>query len=116
MSFYRPCCLTPSIRGASTQNDCFQAPPPFAGEVGEEKDINGAKFKAFEVGDNWAGGGQRGTVYRGFRGGTCYELSVQIVVSRAALETQQDVDLFYKEEPEVRVRLMQVLDTFRFVK
>jgi len=60
------------VRGASTQNDCLQAPPPFAGAVGEEKDINGAKFKAFQVGDNWAGGGQRGTVYRGLRGGTCY--------------------------------------------
>jgi hypothetical protein len=55
-------------------------------------------------------------VYRGFRGGTCYELSLQIVVSRAALETQQDVDLFYNEEPEVRVRPMEVLDTFQFVK
>jgi hypothetical protein len=107
------------VPGRSTTNECLQNSDfeeSWVANVRDHVEINGAKFKAFEVSDHWAGGGQSGTVYRSFHSGTCYELSAQVVVSGAAMETQQDVDYFHHEEPMVRARLTHVLHSFRFLK
>jgi len=78
--------------------------------------INHVAFREFEVGDNWAGGGQSGPVYRTFHNGLCYELGIQEVISRAAYDPERDKPLTPEDRAEVQKPLAQVLNSFVFLK
>jgi hypothetical protein len=78
--------------------------------------INHVTFREFEVGDNWAGGGQSGPVYRTFHNGVCYELGIQEVISRAAYDPDRDKPLTPEDRAEVQKPLAQVLNSFVFLK
>ena len=75
--------------------------------------INHVSFTTFEIGDNWAGGGQSG---RTFHAGRCYELGVQTVISRAAYDPENDKAFSRQDRSEVEGRLKQALDSFVFLK
>jgi hypothetical protein len=78
--------------------------------------INHATFKTFEIGDNWAGGGQSGPAYRTFHDGKCYELGIQTVFSRAEYDLGSVKEFTQKDRSEVEGRLRQALNSFVFMK
>jgi hypothetical protein len=78
--------------------------------------INSVAFKVFEIGDNWAGSGQGGPVYRTFHGKKCYELGIQTSVERAAYDPKTSKEFTKQDSEEVQRRLKQALNSFEFVK
>lgn len=78
--------------------------------------INHTAFTTFEIGDNWAGGGQSGPAYRTFHSGKCYELGIQTVLSRAAYDPEAGSVFTDKDRSEVEGRLREALDSFVFLK
>ena len=78
--------------------------------------INHVVFREFEIGDNWAGGGEDGPVYRTFHNNTCYELGIQTVISRAAYDPETDKPVTADDRSKVKAPLQQALNSFRFRK
>lgn len=77
--------------------------------------INGASYEVFEIEDDWAGGGQTGSVYRIFHNERCYELAIQVAISRA--EYDPAVKEFSKQDrAQVEDGLRQALNSFVFTK
>jgi hypothetical protein len=79
------------IEEATTESVCLQGSQNWnTDEIETAKliKINGVAFKVFEIGDNWAGGGQGGPVYRTFHNKKCYELGIQTSVERAAYDPE----------------------------
>src|ERR1700680_2567530 len=67
------------VEGATTEAACLQGSQnwnPDEIEAAKLSKINGVTFNVFEIGTNWAGGGQGGPVYRTFHGKRCYELGI----------------------------------------
>jgi hypothetical protein len=106
------------IKSAKNQKTCLKGSRNWFVISSEPKTttINHVEFREFEVGDNWAGGGQSGPVYRTFHNGACYELGIQEVMSRAAYDPERDKLLTDEDRAEVRKPLAQVLDSFVFLK
>jgi hypothetical protein len=106
------------IKSATNQQVCLKGSQDWLLIKAEPKPkiINHVKFREFEIGDNWAGGGQDGPVYRTFHNAVCYELGIQEILSRAAYDPEVDKPLTKAERDEVQNSLMQVLNSFAFVK
>lgn len=78
--------------------------------------INRVVFNVFEVGDAGMNQGVDGNVYRTFHGNKCYQLSIRMASANSGA-FDGDVSEFTKEDAEeVRGRLEQVRDSFRFLK
>jgi hypothetical protein len=106
------------IRSAKTEKACLDGSSDWFVINSKEgtTTINGVAFKAFEIGDNWAGGGQSGPIYRTFHHDRCYELGMQTVVSRAAYDPETDKEFTKQDGAEVEGRLGQALNSFVFLK
>jgi hypothetical protein len=107
------------IEEATTESDCLQGSQnwnPDERETAKLTKINGVAFKVFEIGDNWAGGGQGGPVYRTFRDTKCYELGIQTSVERAAYDPETSKEFTKQDSDEVQRRMKQALNSFKFVK
>lgn len=106
------------IEEATTENACLQGSQnwnPDEIETAKLTKINGVAFKVFEIGDNWAGGGQGGPVYRTFHDNECYELGIQTSVERAAYDPETSKEFTQQDSDEVQLRLKQALNSFKFV-
>jgi len=106
------------IESAKTEKACLKGSSDWLvlNSNAETTTINGITFKVFEIGDNWAGGGQRGPVYRTFHKDRCYELGMQTVISRAAYDPETDREFTKQDSSEVEGRLGQALNSFVFLK
>ena len=107
------------IEEAATESACLQGSQnwnPDEIEAAKLTEINGVAFKVFEIGDNWAGGGQGGHVYRTFHDKKCYELGIQTSVERAAYDPETSKEFTKQDSDEVQRRLKQSLNSFKFVK
>jgi hypothetical protein len=78
--------------------------------------INHVAFKTSEIGDNWMSGGQSGPAYRAFHNGTCYELGIQTVISRAEYDPGTVKEFTKEDQSEVEGRLRQTINSFVFLK
>lgn len=90
--FFAAMFFVSEIPSAKTEKVCLKGSPNWSvinSKVGTTS-INGVSFKAFEIDDNWAGGGQSGPVYRTFHNERCYELGIQIAVSRGGYDPETD--------------------------
>jgi hypothetical protein len=106
------------IQSAKTENACLKGSPDWfvtSSKAGTTT-INHVTFKTFEIGDNWAGGGQSGPVYRTFHKGKCYELGIQTVTSRAEYDPGTVKEFSKKDGAEVEGRLRQALNSFVFLR
>lgn len=106
------------IKSAKTEKICLQGSPDWllTSPTSETVTINHVPFKTFEIGDNWAGGGQSGPAYRTFHNGKCYELGIQTVYSRAEFDQGAVKEFSKKDWTEVDSRLKQALNSFVFLK
>jgi len=106
------------ILSAKTEAVCLKGSPGWYVIKSEAKTttINHITFKAFEIGDNWTGGGQSGPAYRTFHGGKCYELGIQNVFLRAEYDPGTVKEWTRKDSSEVEGRLRQALNSFVFLK
>ncbi len=107
------------IEEATTEGVCLQGSHnwnPDEIETAKLTKINGVVFKVFEIGDNWAGGGQGGPVYRTFHDKKCYELGIQTSVERAAYDPETSKEFTKEDSDEVQRRLKQALNSFKFVR
>jgi hypothetical protein len=104
---------------ATTETACLQGSQnwnPDEIETAKLSKINGVTFKVFEIGTNWAGGGQGGPVYRTFHDKKCYELSIQTAISRGEYDPETVKEFTRQDSDEVQGRLKQALNSFKFVK
>lgn len=106
------------ISSAKTQKTCLSGSHDWfvIGSKTKTTMIHGVRFRQFEVGDNWAGGGQSGPVYRTFHRGICYELGIQEVISRAAYDPERNKPLTPADFADMRKPLAQVIESFTFLK
>ncbi len=106
------------IKPVKTEQQCLKGSPDWfvLSSKARTTKINHVSFKTFEIGDNWTSGGQSGPVYRTFHNGTCYELGMQTVISRAVYDPGT-VKAFTKNDgAEVESRLGEALNSFVFLK
>jgi hypothetical protein len=106
------------IQSAKTEKACLKGSPNWfvINSKAGTTTINHVAFKVFEIGDNWAGGGQYGPAYRTFHNGKCYELGVQTTISRAEYEPGTVKEFTKKDRSTVEERLKQALNSFVFLK
>lgn len=106
------------IQPAKTEEECLKGSSDWfvINSKAATTTINHVGFKTFEIGDNWAGGGQSGPAYRAFHRGKCYELGVQTVFSRAEYDPGTVKEFTKKDLSEVEGRLRQALASFVFLK
>jgi len=106
------------IESAKTETACLQGSPDWfvIDSKAGTTTINGVSFKVFEIGDNWAGGGQSGPVYRAFHSDKCFELGIQTVISRGEYDPGTVKELTKEDWSEVDRRLGQALKSFVFLK
>jgi hypothetical protein len=106
------------IQSAKTEKECLEGSPNWFVISSDARmiTINHVTFKTFEIGDNWAGGGQSGPAYRTFHNGKCYELGIQTVISRAEYDPGTVQEFTQKDLSEVEDRLRQALNSFVFLK
>jgi hypothetical protein len=106
------------IHSATTEQACLKGSPDWfvISTKAETTIINHVVFQTFEIGDNWAGGGQSGPAYRTFHNGTCYELGIQTVMSRAEYDPGTFQEFTRQDSSDVEGRLKQALNSFLFLK
>lgn len=108
------------VRQARTEDSCLVGSPdwdidPRSGA--KIHTINEVKFKFFEIGGAGMSQGVDGQVYRTFRQNKCYQLSIRLAMANSGAFDPGTINKFSKEdENEVRTRLRQCLNSFRFVK
>jgi hypothetical protein len=109
-----------SVEGTHSEKDCLGGSPDWAvdpRQIGGNVTINGAKFKAFEVGDAGMSQSLGGQVYRTFHTGRCLQLAIRWAMASEGAFDEDSINKFTKEDAdEVRSRLEQARDSFRFVK
>lgn len=80
-----------------------------------EEVVNGVKFKVAGEGDAAMSHQMRGTLYRTFHNGICYELEKRINTSSFEVYESGTIDRFTDtEEQEVQASLDSILQSFRF--
>jgi hypothetical protein len=106
------------IRSAKTEAECVSGSPDWlvVNSKPEIITINGTAFKTFEIEDNWAGGGRSGPVHRTFHHDRCYELGIQIAISRAEYDPGTVKEFTPQDRADVEGRLGQALSSFVFLK
>jgi hypothetical protein len=108
-----------AISGVRSEKECQSGSPDWPADwknSNEITTINQIRFKVFEVGEAGMSQGVGGQVYRTFHENKCYQLSIRMANANGA-SFDGDIVEFTKEDfNEVRKRLEQARDSFRFVK
>jgi hypothetical protein len=101
------------LKEATTEAECLHVPepPPHVGEA-QIQMLNGAAFTVVETDGVATGNLIDSYVYRTFHQNKCYELDIRIAYSKPANAEPGMMKSF--DSAEVRGRLEQVLETFRF--
>jgi len=87
------------------------------GEIkGENTTIGGGTFRHFRVSDAAMSHYSNSDIYRGFRGGKCYELVIQEMTTNPDVYDAGTQKFSKEDEAEVKGKLMQALQSFRFLK
>jgi hypothetical protein len=85
--------------------------------VAGSKTINGVSFVVFNGGENnWLGGSQSGPIFRVFHDGRCFELGLQSAMEHGGYDAEVLKRFTKQDDDEVKGRLKQALDSFRFTK
>jgi hypothetical protein len=116
----------PAFNGASffvaTDVNAADAASCMAGSAnwGEVKGVNttigGGTFRHFQVSDAAMSRYSNSDIYRGFHAGKCYELVIQEMTTNPDVYDAGTQKFTKEDEAEVKSKLMQVLQSFRFLK
>ncbi len=103
------------LKEVNTESKCLSGEEPLPHTVVSRSEmVNGVKFVVTESAGAAAGNLMNGFVYRSFHGKTCYELDLRIAYSNPGNYDPGAIKIFDSEE--VRKRLKEVLETFKFLK
>jgi hypothetical protein len=83
---------------------------------GESTTIGGGTFRHFVVSDAAMSHYSNSDIYRGFRGGKCYELVIQEMTTNPDVYDATTQKFTKEDEAEVKGKLMQALQSFRFLR
>lgn len=87
------------------------------GEIkGESTTIGGGTFRHFRVSDAAMSHYSNSDIYRGFRAGKCYELVIQEMTTSPDVYDAGTQKFTKEDEAEVKGKLMQALQSFRFLR
>jgi hypothetical protein len=87
------------------------------GEVkGENTTIGGGTFRHFRVSDAAMSHYSNSDIYRGFHGGKCYELVIQEMTTSPDVYDAGTQKFSKEDEAEVKGKLMQALQSFKFLR
>jgi hypothetical protein len=87
------------------------------GEIkGENTTIGGGTFRHFRVSDAAMSHYSNSDIYRGFRGSKCYELVIQEMTTNPDVYDAGTQKFSKEDEAEVKGKLMQALQSFRFLR
>ncbi len=87
------------------------------GEIkGENTGIGGGTFRHFRVSDAAMSHYSNSDIYRGFRAGKCYELVIQEMTTNPDVYDAGTQKFTKEDEAEVKGKLMQALQSFRFLR
>src|ERR1700722_9277884 len=107
------------VEQVRNEKDCRAGSPdwqPVSSGSGKVVTITDMKFNVFETGEAGMSQGVDAQVYRTFHGGKCYQLSIRMANANGGA-FDGDINEFSKEDDaEVRGRLGQALNSFRFSK
>jgi hypothetical protein len=105
------------IDEATTEKLCLQGSQNWDETVtAKTSQVNGIRFKVFQIADNWLGGGQWGPVYRTFHDNKCYELGIQTAMERGGYDAGTIKKFTKEDNEEMQRRLKQALNSFTFLK
>ena len=107
------------IRSAKDEAACLNPPTSNAASdshTSGTKVVNGVKFRLFEFTEAGMSQSFMGTYYNTFHNNKCYELSIRTAMANSGA-FDADTNEFTKEDAdEVRGRLQQALESFRFLQ
>ena len=83
---------------------------------GENTTIAGGTFRHFRVSDAAMSHYSNSDIYRGFRAGKCYELVIQEMTTNPDVYDAGTQKFSKEDEAEVKGKLMQALQSFRFLR
>lgn len=83
---------------------------------GENTTIGSATFRHFVVSDAAMSHYSNSDIYRGFRAGKCYELVIQEMTTNPGVYDAGTQKFTKEDEAEVKGKLLQALQSFRFLK
>jgi hypothetical protein len=87
------------------------------GEIkGENTVIGGGTFRHFKVSDAAMSHYSNSDIYRSFRAGKCYELVIQEMTTSPGVYDAGTQQFTKEDEAEVKGKLMQALQSFRFLR
>src|SRR5579862_907548 len=87
------------------------------GEIrGENTTIGGGTFRHFRVSDAAMSHYSNSEIYRSFRGGRCYELVIQEMTTNPDVYDAGTQKFSKEDEAEVKGKLMQALQSFKFLR
>ncbi len=87
------------------------------GEIrGENATIGGGTFRHFRVSDAAMSHYENSDIYRSFRAGKCYELVIQEMTTSADVYDAGTQKFTKEDEAEVKGKLMQALQSFKFLR
>ena len=87
------------------------------GEIkGENTTIGGGTFRHFRVSDAAMSHYSNSDIYRGFHAGKCYELVLQEMTTNPDVYDAGTQKFSKEDEAEVKGKLMQALQSFRFLR
>jgi hypothetical protein len=87
------------------------------GEIkGENTTIGGGTFRHFRVSDAAMSHYENSDIYRSFRGGKCYELVIQEMTTSPDVYDAGTQKFSKEDEAEVKGKLLQALQSFRFLR
>jgi hypothetical protein len=102
---------------ATTPKACFEAAPDWLVRNTENTVVGSVHARHFHTSDAGLGRNQEGDIYRVFHGKTCYELGIEVSTTDPGAFDPGTFNQFTKrDKAEVRARLKQALDSFRFSK
>ena len=104
------------VPGSKTEEICSQKSPNWMVTKTRTATIQGVRFRVFEIGDNWAGGGQWGPIYRTFHNGKCYKLGLQTAMARGGYDDEIIRRFSKQDAEEIETTLNHPLHSFEFVK
>jgi hypothetical protein len=116
----------PTFNGASffvaTDTNAGDAASCMAGSAnwgdvkGQNTTIGSAMFRHFVVSDAAMSHYSNSEIYRGFRAGKCYELVIQEMTTNPDVYDAGTQKFTKEDEAEVKEKLLQALQSFRFLK
>ena len=103
------------VDNAKTEKICLEGSQDW--KAAGSATVNGVSFVVFGGAEkNWLGGSQGGPIFRAFHDGKCFELGLQIAMEHGGHDPEVRNRFTKQDDDEVKSRLRQALDSFRFTK